>query len=121
MPHAFLTHDTLMNAIKEKMAQFQRSRAGLFVKKVMDDQVPNLAALLAWGTLSALLPLMLGILTVAGLVLRDPERLNQLYSTILALVPGDTAAPLTEALKSIRESAAAPAGVLAVVLLLFNG
>jgi membrane protein len=110
-----------MNAIKEKLAAFQRSRAGLFVQKVMNDQAPNLAALLAWGTLSALLPLMLGILTVAGLVLRDPERLNQVYDTILMLVPAQATGPLGEALENVRESAGAPAGIIAVLLLLFNG
>ena len=61
-----------MNSIKARLDAFQRSRPGLFGKKLMDDQVPNLAALLAWGTLSAMLPLMLGILGLAGLVLRDP-------------------------------------------------
>ena len=62
--------------MKARLDAFQRSRVGLFVKKVMDDQAPNLAALLAWGTLSALLPLILGMLSVAGLILRDPQRLS---------------------------------------------
>lgn len=110
-----------MDSIKQKLEAFQRSKAGLFVQKIMNDQAPNLAALLAWGTLSALLPLMLGILTAAGLVLRDPERLNSVYDTILALVPGRASGPLGEALTNIRESAAAPAGIIAVLLLLFNG
>ena len=38
-------------------------------------------------TLSTLLPLLLGVLTVAGLVLRDPQRLDALYQTLLVLVP----------------------------------
>ena len=56
-----------MEWLKAKVEAFQRSRAGFFVKKLMDDQAPNLAALLAWGTLSALLPLILGVLSIAGL------------------------------------------------------
>src|SRR5256885_3078691 len=110
-----------MDTLKARLEAFQGSRAGLFVQKILDDQAPNLAALLAWGTLSALLPLMLGILTVAGLVLRDPERLNQVYDTILVLVPQQSAGPLTEALDGVRHSAAAPAGAIAILLLLFNG
>jgi membrane protein len=110
-----------MNSLKAKLEAFQRSRAGLFVKKIQDDQAPNLAALLAWGTLSAMLPLMLGILTMAGLVLRDPERLNQVFDTIVTLVPQQASGPLTEALEGVRTSAAAPAGVIAILLLLFNG
>ncbi len=110
-----------MKSLTEKLAAFQRSRGGLFVHKVMDDQTPNLAALLAWGTLSALLPLVLGILTVAGLVLRDPERLNQVYDTVMVLVPSQATGPLSEALEGVRHSAAAPAGIIAILLLLFNG
>src|SRR3981189_2356045 len=103
-----------VNSLKAKLDAFQRSRVGLFLKKVMDDQAPNLAALLAWGTLSTLLPLMLGMLTVAGLVLRDPRRLDALYSRVLVLVPPQAASTIGAALDGVRQSAAAPAGVVAV-------
>ena len=91
-----------MNGIKAKLEALQRTRPGLFVKKLMDDQVPNLAALLAWGTLSALLPMMLGILGLAGLVLTNPEQLDRVYSTLAALVPTQSA-ELTQALEGVRE------------------
>jgi membrane protein len=94
---------------------------GLFFKKVMDDQAPNLATLLAWGTLSALLPLLLGVLSVAGIVLRDQQRLDDLYKTLLVLVPQQTAGPIVDALDSVRKASAASAGIVAVLLLLFNG
>src|ERR1700687_3089176 len=110
-----------VNSLKAKLDAFQRSRVGLFVKKVMDDQAPNLAALLAWGTLSAILPLILGVLSVAGIVLRDPLRLDEVYSTLLVLVPAQAVGPLGDALQSVREASAAPAGILAIVLLLVNG
>jgi membrane protein len=110
-----------MQSLKSKLEAFQRSRVGLFVKKVMDDQAPNLAALLAWGTLSAILPLILGVLSVAGLVLRDPQRLDQVYNTLLVLVPSQTAGPLGDALQSVRQASAAPAGIVAILLLLSNG
>jgi membrane protein len=110
-----------METLKAKLEAFQRSRPGLFVTKVMDDQAPNLAALLAWGTLSAILPLLLGVLSVAGIILRDPQRLDEVYSTLLVLVPTQAAGPLGDALQSVREASAAPAGILAIVLLLVNG
>jgi membrane protein len=110
-----------MDSLKRRLEAFWGSRIGLFVKKVLDDQAPNLAALLAWGTLSTLLPLLLGVLTVAGLVLRDPQRLDDLYQTLLVMVPSQAAGTLGEALQGIRTTAAAPAGVVAVALLLFNG
>jgi membrane protein len=110
-----------MESLKAKLEAFQRSRAGLFVKKVLDDQAPNLGALLAWGTLSTLLPLLLGILSVAGLILRDPQRLDQIYNTILVLLPSDAAGPVGSALDGVRQASAAPAGIVAILLLLFNG
>jgi membrane protein len=109
-----------MNSLKVRLDAFQRSRAGLFLKKILDDQAPNLAALLAWGTLSAMLPLVLGVLSLAGLVLRDPETLDKVYNTIFAVVPSGAAGPLSEALDNIRQSAGT-AGVVALLLLLFNG
>jgi membrane protein len=102
------------------MEKLQQSKPGMFVKKVLDDQAPNLAALLAWGTLSAILPLVLGILSISGLVLRDPERLDQVYGMMSAAVPG-AQGPVGEALQSVRTAAAAPAGVVSIILLLFNG
>ena len=93
----------------------------MFVKKLLDDQAPNLAALLAWGTLSTLLPLLLGILAIAGMVLRDPEHLDQVYSLLLTALPGGQLGALDQALQGMRQAAAAQAGVVGLVLLLFNG
>jgi membrane protein len=109
-----------MQRLREKLAAFQRSRLGQFLKKFNDDQATNLAALLAWGTLSTLLPLLLGILALAGLVLRDPERLDQVYNTLLYLIPSGVSGPLGEALQNVRNSAGT-AGVVGLVLLLWNG
>lgn len=110
-----------MGAIKQRLAAFQESRPGLFVKKVSDDQATNLGALLAWGTLSTLLPLLLGLLAIAGLVLRDPERLNQLYSSLVGLVPTAGRDVLGQALESVRTGGAGGAGIVGIALLLFNG
>jgi membrane protein len=110
-----------VDSLKARFEAFQRSRAGLFVKKVLDDQAPNLAALLAWGTLSAILPLLLGVLSLAGLVLRDQQTLDKVYSSVLSALPGDVAGPVTGVLDSVRQGSAAPAGIVAIVLLLVNG
>jgi membrane protein len=110
-----------MGTLKARFEALQRSRVGMFGKKLLDDQAPNLAALLAWGTLSTLLPLLLGILAIAGLVLRDPERLDRVYSTLLSALPPGQLGALDQALQGMRQAAAAPAGVVSLVLLLFNG
>jgi membrane protein len=107
--------------LKAVVAAFQRSGVGLFVKKVLNDQLPNLAALLAWGTLSAILPLLLGVLSIAGLVLRDQNTLDQVYNTLLSALPADAAEPIVRVLDGMRQGSAAPAGVIAIVLLVITG
>src|SRR5207253_4912805 len=113
---AHACYSCAVESLKKRLEAFQRSRAGLFVKKLLDDQAPNLAALLAWGTLSALLPLLLGVLSLAGLVLRDPQRLDEIYSTLIALMPADAAGPVTSVLEGIRNAPAGSVGVVAILL-----
>src|SRR5260221_462746 len=50
-----------MESLKARVDGFQCSRAGLFVTKIMDDQAPNLAALLAWGLSSLIGNVPLGL------------------------------------------------------------
>src|SRR5262245_35449755 len=110
-----------MNSLKAKLEAFQRTRPGLFVKKVLDDQTPHLGALLAWGTISGMLPLLLGMLSLVGLVLRDQQRLDQVYDGIGGALPAAAAGPVTEVLNGMRQGQAAPAGVVAIALLLITG
>ena len=106
--------------MKTQLTRLRGSRPGQFVSKLTHDEAPNLAALLAWGMLSTLLPLLLGILAVAGLLLRDPQRLDQIYSLLLASIPQEAAQPIHGALDNVRATAGA-AGLISVVLLLYNG
>ena len=115
MPSAF------PNVAMQRLQAIQQSRPGLFVKKLMDDQAPNLAALLAWGTLSALLPLILGMLSLIGLILRDPKRLDQVYATVLSVLPSDMTSLMSGVLNTMRQGSAASVGVIALLLLLVNG
>jgi membrane protein len=110
-----------MNSLKTRLEAFQRSRAGMFFKKVLDDQTPNLGALLAWGTLSTMLPVLLGVLSIAGLVLRDQQRLDRVYDALLTALPSSAAGPITDVLDGMRQGSAAPAGVIALALLLISG
>src|SRR5215210_6552450 len=103
--------------MKDKLAAFQRSRLGQFLKKLQNDRVPNLAVLLAWGTLNTLIPLLLGILAVAGFVLRDPQRLDQLTGTLFSALPEQAATMLREILTTTRDNAGA-ASVVSILLLL---
>jgi membrane protein len=106
--------------MRDKLEAFKRSRAGQFVQKVQDDRAPNLAILLAWGTLNTLLPLTLGILAIAGFVLRDPARLNQLTEVVFSVLPSEAARTLQGILTTTRQSAGA-AGLISLLLLLLTG
>src|SRR5919199_1598339 len=110
-----------MHTVRAKLAAFQNSRVGQFLKKFSDDRATNLGQLLAWGTLSTLLPLLFGVLNLAGLVLRDSRQLDQVYQTLVSIVPQQAAGPFTTALESIRQKAGAGVGIVGLVLLLFNG
>ncbi len=104
----------------EKLAAFKRSRAGQFVQKVQDDRAPNLAVLLAWGTLNTMLPLLLGILAIVGLIIRDPKQLDSLTGTLLAVLPEQAATAIHDILAQSRQSAGV-AGIISLLLLLFTG
>jgi membrane protein len=68
-----------------------------------------------------LLPLLLGMLSIAGLVLRDQQRLDQVYNAIGSALPAAADGPVTDVLNGMRQGSAAPAGVIAIVLLLISG
>src|SRR5919199_283596 len=95
-------------------------RVGQFLRKLMDDRVPNLAVLLAWGALSTLFPAVLGLLALAGLILRDPQRLDAFTGVLFAILPEPAAGTLREVLARTRLNAGA-AGVISALLVLFNG
>jgi membrane protein len=109
-----------MDSLKVRFEAFQRTGLGRFINKLSEDQAPNLAALIAWGTLSAILPMLLGVLSLAGLVLRDQRMLDQVYNTLLSALPAEVVQPLTGVLDGMRQSAGA-AGLIAIALFLING
>lgn len=104
----------------EKLAVLRESGVARLGKKFMDDRGLDLAILLAWGTLNTLFPVVLGLTAIAGLVLRDEQRLQELNSAMLQLFPADVAQPLTKVLDDTRKSAAA-LGIVGFTLLLVNG
>lgn len=104
----------------EKLAALRESGVARLGKKFMDDRGLDLAILLAWGTLNTLFPVILGLTAIAGLVLRDDQRLQELNSAMLQLLPADVAQPLTKVLDDTRKSAAA-LGIVGFALLLVNG
>src|SRR6266480_6806971 len=101
--------------MEKPVTRLRGTRAGQFATKLLHDEAPNLAALLAWGMLSTLLPLLLGTLAIGGLVLRDPQRLDQVYGLLLVSIPQEAAQPIRVALANVRATAGA-AGLISLLL-----
>jgi membrane protein len=106
--------------VRQRIEAFQKSPLGRFVRKVLDDRAPNLAIILAWGTLNTMLPLMLGILSLAGFLLRDPQRIENLTNQLLSVLPESAAGTVQSILVPLAEHAGA-AGLLSLLILLFTG
>jgi membrane protein len=73
--------------------RYQQSHAALgfplaVVKKFGDDNVGNLAAVIAWSALAAVFPLLLLLITVLGIVLRnDPSLQHRILKSALVEFP----------------------------------
>ncbi|HEV3097524.1 MAG TPA: YihY/virulence factor BrkB family protein [Candidatus Dormibacteraeota bacterium] len=68
-----------------------RSIPGQVVRKFLEDQAPNWAALIAWNTLLAMFPIVVFAASLLGYVLKIFGEANTaVYQTIFSAIPGDT-------------------------------
>src|SRR3989442_491719 len=64
---------------------------GRVIRKFIEDQAPNWAALIAWNTLFAMFPIVIFAASLLGFALKLFGQANdKVYSTIFSLVPTDT-------------------------------
>ena len=96
------------------------TRLAQLVQKFMDDRALTLASLLAWGMLNTFLPLLLGILSLIGLVLGDSAEAKAAEDRVLAVLPPAIDTLVLDSLAAIQQSATG-AGLISLGLLLFNG
>ncbi len=96
------------------------SALGRFLGRLLEDDVPRLAVLLAWGSLTTLMPLLITVSGFGSLILRDPTVANRLSQMLTQALPGTSAELAERALEQARERGVA-AGVIGLVLLLWNG
>jgi membrane protein len=89
-------------------------------RKFMDDRALTLASLLAWGMLNTFLPLLLGVLSLIGLLLGDSAEAAAAEQRVLALLPAGISTVVRDSLAAIEQSASG-AGLISLGLLLFNG
>ncbi len=76
--------------------------------------------LVAWGTLSTVFPVLLGVAAIAGFLLRDPQRAADAQTALVRLAPPEAAQPLAGVLADTQNNAQA-LGLVGLALLLFNG
>ena len=86
----------------------------------MDDRGLTLASLLAWGILNTFLPLLLGVLSLIGVLLGDSAEALGAENRLLAALPEAVASLVRDSLAAIHQSATG-AGLISLGLLLFNG
>src|SRR6184192_2579014 len=73
------------------MGGLMNSVAGRVVRKFIEDQAPNWAALIAWNALFAMFPIVIFAASIIGYALRLFGQANDVvYKTIFTAIPGDT-------------------------------
>lgn len=129
---AVLTKDTTKKAeeqeeekLKEVNKRPSRNPFGVLAdsfKEFMDDECMNLSAAIAYYALQSLIPLILGIISIAALFLNDPKVREDIISGVESAIPqqiGQTI-ELRQLLSGLAEGAGA-ASFISVLLLLWTG
>jgi membrane protein len=73
------------------MDRLMTSVPGRVVRKFLEDQAPNWAALIAWNTLLAMFPIVIFAASLLGYVLKIFGEANTaVYQTVFSVIPGDS-------------------------------
>src|ERR1700736_3035364 len=73
------------------MGRLMGSVPGQVVRKFLEEQAPNWAALIAWNTLLAMFPIVVFAASLLGYALKFFGEANAaIYRTIFSAIPGDT-------------------------------
>ena len=84
------------------------------------SQASNYASALAFNTLLAMFPLMLGVLAIVGLSIRDPAAEARFQGLIIATFPSTAQPELIRALHGVKDSAGL-LGIIAIGGLIWSG
>ena len=96
------------------MGRLTDSVPGRVIRKFLEDQAPNWAALIAWNALLALFPIVLFAASLLGFALRMFGEANDaVYKTIFSVIPNDSGQQ-TEVIKAVS-GVKSQSGVLFIV------
>src|SRR6267378_5857642 len=103
-----------MSARIDQMGRLTDSVPGRVIRKFLEDQAPNWAALIAWNALLALFPIVLFAASLLGFALRFFGEANDaVYKTIFSVIPNDSGQQ-TEVIKAVS-GVKSQSGVLFIV------
>src|ERR1700704_3104282 len=73
------------------MGRLMDTVPGRVIRKFLEDQAPNWAALIAWNALFAMFPIVIFAASLLGFALRFFGEANvAVYKTIFSVIPNDT-------------------------------
>ena len=96
------------------MGRLMKSVPGRVIRKFLEDQAPNWAALIAWNALLAIFPIVLFAASLLGFALRlFGEANNAVYTTIFSVIPNESGQQ-TEVIKAVS-GVKSQSGVLFII------
>ena len=98
----------------------QESGFGRLIRRCAEDRADLLAAVVAFNTLFAMFPIILGVLAIVGVILQSPVAQVQARDLVLSTVPADGALSVLHAIDGARQSAGL-LGILGLVGVLWAG
>jgi membrane protein len=114
------TLTTVSSRVEAVRRNSTAARIELFVRKVLDDRAMALATEVAWAIINTLLPLLLGILSIVGLVIGQSAAAAAIEQALKVVMPAQFVATIIGWLASFQQ-AAGTAGLVSLGLLLFTG
>jgi membrane protein len=98
----------------DAMGRLMKSVPGRVIRKFLEDQAPNWAALIAWNALLAIFPIVLFAASLLGFAIRlFGEANNAVYTTIFSVIPNESGQQ-TEVIKAVS-GVKSQSGVLFII------
>lgn len=106
--------------MKQFLERLRSSWPGRFAKAYGDSKAGGYAAALAFNGFMSMFPLILGLLSVVGLVVHDQAAELRLANVVVGVFPPDAHNQMLDAFRSVRRSAGV-IGLIAVAGLVWGG
>jgi membrane protein len=106
--------------VKGLLERFKSALPGRLVAAYGQSKAGNYAAGLAFNAFMTMFPLILGLLSIVGLVIRDPGTEQQLQNIIAGIFPSDAHSQLIQAFKGVKNNAGL-VGLISIAGLVWGG